>query len=85
MTDQAEPDDKVRPGTDASCICNLPHGICSVARVDKKGRSASLWMILQDMSSLHTKSKRVPTPTLIPPITPTLFNPFLYCGGTRYW
>lgn len=50
---EAEPDDEIRLGTDAVCICNLCHGLCSVARVHIKGRSTRIRMILRDMSCLH--------------------------------
>jgi hypothetical protein len=46
MPNETEPDDEIRPGGDALCVCNLRHGICRVARVDEKGWSARLWMVL---------------------------------------
>jgi hypothetical protein len=49
---ETEPYDEIRRGTDTLCICNLCHGIGSVARVHIKGRSARVGMILRDMSCL---------------------------------
>lgn len=51
MAYETEPDEKIQPGSDALCVCNLCHGICRVARVDKKGRYARFGMILRGMSS----------------------------------
>lgn len=86
MPDEAEPDDEIRPGGDAPCICKLGHGIRRVARVDKKGRSARFWMVLRKMSSCNAifMLQGTPTPTLIPPMNPSSFNCFLYCSGTTY-
>lgn len=90
MAYEAEPDEKIRPGSDALCVCNLRHRIRSVARVNKEGWCARLGMILRDMSSGTHASRGghlaggAPTPKLIPPMIPTLFNSFLYCSGTTY-
>lgn len=46
LTYETEPDEEICSGGDALSVCNLRHGIRGVARVDKKGRSARLRMIL---------------------------------------
>lgn len=43
---ETEPDDEIRVRTDAPCVCNMRHGLRSVARVHIKGRSARVRTIL---------------------------------------
>lgn len=53
---ETEPEYEIRPGTDALCVCNLCHGICSVARVHIKCRGARVGMILRGHELLETLS-----------------------------
>lgn len=43
---ETEPENEIRPRADALCVCNLCHGICSVARVHIKCRDTGVGMIL---------------------------------------
>lgn len=58
LTYEAEPDEKISFARDASFMCDMCHGIRSVARVDKEGRGTRLRMILRNHNELSGEGMR---------------------------
>lgn len=50
MPYQPEPDDKIHLWCDILLPCNVPHSLCSIARMDEKRRHTRYWMILRNVS-----------------------------------